>query len=64
LLDTIENEQLLRAIYDFLKQRENNDGGDLWKSLTEAQKEAVFFSYEESKQDDKLISWEVIKGKY
>jgi len=63
LLDTIENEQLLRTIYDFLKQRENSGEGELWNSLTEAQKEEVFLSYEESEQDDKLIAWEVLKGK-
>ena len=32
ILDKIDNEQLLRAIYDFLKQRENSVEGQIWKT--------------------------------
>ena len=63
ILDKIDNEQLLRAIYDFLKQRENSVEGQIWKTLTEDQKKEVYLSYEESKDDNNLIDWEDVKKK-
>lgn len=64
ILDRIEDEQLLRTIYDFLKQSENTDLGQIWKTLSEEQKKEVYASYEESKDDNNLTSWEDIKKKY
>jgi uncharacterized radical SAM superfamily Fe-S cluster-containing enzyme len=64
ILDTIENEQLLRTIYDFLKQKENAQEGQIWKTLTEEQKKEVYLSYKESENDKNLKSWEDIKKKY
>lgn len=64
ILDSIENEQLLRTIYDFLKEREHAQEGQIWKSLTEEQKKEVYLSYEEAEDDKNLINWEIIKRKY
>lgn len=64
ILDKIDNEQLLRTIYDFLKQREHLNEGEIWKTLTEEQKKEVYLSYEESENDSNLRSWETIKKKY
>lgn len=64
ILDRIENEQLLRTIYDFLKQRETAQEGQIWKTLTEEQKKEVYLSYEESQEDKNLIDWETVKKKY
>ncbi|NJL56534.1 hypothetical protein HC928_16210 [bacterium] len=64
ILDRIENEQLLRTIYDFLKQRENAQQGQIWEILTEDQKKEVYLSYEESQEDKNLIDWETVKKKY
>ena len=64
ILDRIENEQLLRTIYDFLKQRESTQEGQIWKTLTEEQKKEVYLSYEESQDDKNLIDWETVKNKY
>jgi len=47
ILDKIENEQLLRTIYDFLQQSENAQAGQIWKTLTEEQKREMYSSYEE-----------------
>ena len=63
ILDKIENEQLLRAIYDFLKQRENSVEGQIWKTLTEEQKKEVYLSYQESEDDNNLIDWDEVKKK-
>lgn len=64
ILDKIENEQLLRTVYDFLKQSENVEEGQIWKTLTEEQKREVYLSYEESQDDKNLIDWEDIKKKF
>ncbi len=64
ILDKIDNEKLLRTIYDFLKQRERQHEGEIWKTLTEEQKKEVYLSYEESENDSNLKSWETIKKKY
>ena len=64
ILDRIDNEQLLLTIYDFLKQRENAQEGQIWNTLTEEQKKEVYLSYEESQEDKNLIEWEIVKKKY
>lgn len=61
IVDKIDNEELLRTIYDFLKLRENSQEGRIWKTLTEEQKREVFLSYEESEDENNLISWEEVK---
>lgn len=63
ILDKIDNEQLLRVLYDFLKERENSVEGQFWKTLTEEQKKEVYLSYEESEDDNNLINWEDVKKK-
>ncbi len=64
ILDKIDNEQLLRTIYDFLKQRENEQEGHIWKTLTEEQRSEVYLSYKESHEDKNLIAWDALKKKY
>jgi hypothetical protein len=64
ILDKIEDEQLLRTIYDFLKQGQDAGQGEIWKTLTEEQKKEVYESYAESENDKKLIDWEDIKNKF
>ena len=61
ILDKIENEQLLRTIYDFLKQREDAVEGEIWKTLTDEQKREIYLSYQESEDDNNLIDWEDVK---
>ena len=56
VIDKIQNEELLQAIYDFLKTHENSKSGKLWESLSHEQKNELLASYEESENDDKLIS--------
>lgn len=64
LLEKIDDEQLLRTIYDFLKQGTKEEEGAFWKSLTEEQKQRVYESYEQSKDEKNLIAWDTIKKKY
>jgi len=58
IVDRIQNEELLQAVYDFLKVKETNKSGGLWESLTKEQKEEVYLSFEESEDDSNLIDRE------
>jgi hypothetical protein len=64
ILEKTDNEQLLRTIYDFLKQGENKEIGQIWKTLSKDQKQEVYESYEESENNANLNNWEDIKKKY
>ena len=64
LLEKINDEQLLRTVYDFLKQGNNEEEGTFWKTLTEEEKQRVYESYEQSKDDTNLIAWDTLKKKY
>lgn len=64
ILNRIKDEQLLRTVYEFLKEGENTEQGRIWKTLTEDQKKEVYSSYEESQDDKNLIDWEDVKKKY
>ncbi|RDC64373.1 hypothetical protein [Adhaeribacter pallidiroseus] len=55
LIDSIQSEQLLQSLFDFLKSRENSETGKFWNSLTEEQKNEVLLAYEESEDEDKLV---------
>jgi len=61
IVDKINNEELLRTVYDFLKLRENSEEGRIWKTLTEDQKKEVYLSYEESEDERNLVDWEGVK---
>jgi hypothetical protein len=56
IVDRIDDERLLKAIYSFLNERENSEEGKMWASLTEEQKKEVLQSYDESEDDSNLIS--------
>jgi hypothetical protein len=65
IVDQIKDERLLRAIYGFLKLRENSEDGKIWNSLTEEQKKEVMLAYDESEDDANLIEdkevWKKLK---
>lgn len=65
MVDKIEDERLLRAIYSFLNAKENSEAGQMWSSLNEEQKREVLRAYDESEDDSNLISdddvWKEIK---
>ncbi len=60
LIDSIQSEQLLQTLFDFLKSRENSETGKLWDSLTDEQKHEVLLAYEESEDDSNLIEAKTI----
>lgn len=60
IVDQIENEQFLQTLYDFLKVKDENKAGELWKHLTEEQKQEVFLAYDESEEECNLIEREKV----
>lgn len=65
IVDQIEDESLLRALYRFLKLRENSEEGKIWNALTEEQKKEVMLAYDESEDNANLIEdkevWKKLK---
>ncbi|NBP70044.1 MAG: hypothetical protein EBR30_05445 [Cytophagia bacterium] len=55
IVDQIQSEQLLQAIYDFLKTREKDNSGRLWDTLSEEQKQEVMLAFEESEDENNLL---------
>lgn len=55
IVDRIEDERLLRVIYDFLEVREKSNEGQLWKTLTTEQQQEVLQAYEDSENDSNLV---------
>jgi hypothetical protein len=64
MLGSIEDERLLRAVYDFLKEHDNEESGSFWASLTEEQKNEIYLAYNESEDDANVAKWEDIRNKY
>jgi hypothetical protein len=60
-MSTIELKSDLHKIVDKI---ENEQEGQIWKTLTEEQKNEVYLSYKESQDDKNLIDWETVKKKY
>jgi len=53
-VESIQNEELLQTVYDFLKSKQMNKSGEMWNSLTEEQKNEVRITYEESEDENNL----------
>jgi len=61
LIDSIEDEQLLKSYYQLIQKINNEQNGHLWNSLTEDQKADLLTSYEESFDSGNLLSHEQVK---
>jgi len=64
LIDSIENEQLLRRFYDLIQNRISAKDGDLWNQLTKEEKDELLIAFDESENDDNLISSKKAKEKH
>jgi len=61
LIDTIEDEQLLKDYYQLIQNMNNNSDGALWSALSEEQKEELLLSYDESFDEKNLLSHQQVK---
>lgn len=55
IIDRINNERMLQAIYDFLKAKEDDKDEGAWSSLTEEEKQEILTSFDESEEEKNLI---------
>ncbi|BAU56178.1 hypothetical protein MgSA37_04375 [Mucilaginibacter gotjawali] len=61
LIDSIEDEQLLKSYYQLIQKINHDQNGHLWNSLTEDQKKELLTAYEESFDSSNLLSHEQVK---
>jgi len=65
IVDRIDDDRLLRAIFSFLKERENSADSRIWDSLTDEQRKEVLLAYDESDDEVNLVEdkdvWKKLK---
>jgi hypothetical protein len=64
LIDSLDNEEILLALFDFIDLQKNDLHSNFWHSLTSEQKNQISLSFEESNHDESLISWDTILNKF
>jgi len=62
-LTRVQDARVIAEIRKLLLERIAPAEGQIWKTLTEAQKAEVYLSYQESEDDQNLIDWDDIKNK-
>ena len=61
LIDSIEDEELLQRCYQLIQKINTDQNGNLWHGLTEDEKKKLLIAYEESFDDDNLLSHDEVK---
>jgi hypothetical protein len=61
LIDTIEDEQLLKSYYQLIQTMNKNSDGTLWNALNEEEKEELLIAYDESFDEKNLLRHEQVK---
>ena len=64
LIDSIENENLLKEFYELMLRKKASKDGRLWTMLSKDEIEELLKANEESENPDNLISHEEMKKKY
>ena len=64
LIDTIEDETILRAYYQLIQRLNNNQNGQLWNKLSSGQKQELMISYDESFDGKNLINHDEVKEQH
>ena len=64
LIDKIDNRLLLERFYNALSYSHNNSKYELWESLTESQKQEIYSAFDESRDEENLVSYEDVKSKH
>lgn len=61
LIDTIEDEELLKSYYQLIQRINNDLDGSLWNALNEEEKKELLIAYDESFDENNLLSHEQVK---
>jgi hypothetical protein len=64
LIDTIDDEQLLKDYYQLIQRLNADQVGNLWSNLSETEKQELLSSYDESFDENNLISHEQVKQQH
>ena len=64
LIDTIEDEQLLKSYYQLIQSINVSSGGKLWSALSETEKQELLLAYDESFDEKNLLSHEQVKQQH
>ena len=64
LIDSIENENLLRKFYELMLRKRASKDGMLWSKLSEDEINELLKAIEESENPDNLIPHDEMKKKY
>lgn len=64
LIDKVENTLILEQFFNALNFSQNNSKAELWDSLTDSERNDIILAFNESEDENNLISFEEIKNKY
>lgn len=64
LIDKVENTLILEQFFNALNFSQNNSKAELWDSLTDSERNDIILTFNESEDENNLISFEEIKNKY
>ena len=64
LIDSIEDEQLLKSCYELIQKISHDGNGHLWNDLNEDEKRELLIAYEESFDANNLLSHEQVKNQH
>jgi hypothetical protein len=64
LIDTIDDDQLLKGYYELIKQLNINQSGNLWNNLNENERWELMIAYDESFDNKNLLSHEEVKKQH
>jgi hypothetical protein len=62
LIDTINDEEMLKAYYNLIAQLNIQESGELYRQLTDVQKDELNLAYNESFVSSNLISHKEVKA--
>ena len=64
LIDTIENEEILKGYFNLIQRLNNNQTGELWEGLSADEKDELLVSFKESLDQKNLISHGEVKKQH
>jgi hypothetical protein len=64
LIETIDDEQLLKSYFQLIQTMNSNLDGSLWSLLNEDQKNELLIAYDESFDEQNLLSHEQVKSQH
>lgn len=64
LIDKVENTLILEQFFNALNFSQNNSKAELWDSLTDSERNDIILAFNESEDENNLISFEETKNKY